>query len=176
MYWTASLWSWLLFNVISSSLFRLQALRDLLESVAQAEDIVKVHEARLMEKETTSLLPSEVDDYMLTLKVFYKRYYMLLKLCAKITTVFPEGNWSFNLVFHVLHVSKKKSLVNNAPLASCSWDRIPVHICARLSNHTSGWMRNAVVRRELHSGAFKEYSSELALHSYYIVGLKTNSF
>uniref|UniRef100_A0A671W202 Desmoplakin b n=1 Tax=Sparus aurata TaxID=8175 RepID=A0A671W202_SPAAU len=47
---------------------RLRALRDLLESVARAEDIVKVHEARLTEKETTSLLPSEVEDYMLTLK------------------------------------------------------------------------------------------------------------
>ncbi|KAK5869480.1 hypothetical protein PBY51_024190, partial [Eleginops maclovinus] len=46
----------------------LQALRDMLESVAQAEDIVKVHEARLTEKETTSLSPSEVEDYMLTLK------------------------------------------------------------------------------------------------------------
>uniref|UniRef100_A0A671W820 Desmoplakin b n=1 Tax=Sparus aurata TaxID=8175 RepID=A0A671W820_SPAAU len=52
----------------SAYLHRLRALRDLLESVARAEDIVKVHEARLTEKETTSLLPSEVEDYMLTLK------------------------------------------------------------------------------------------------------------
>uniref|UniRef100_A0A3Q1ERP6 Desmoplakin b n=1 Tax=Acanthochromis polyacanthus TaxID=80966 RepID=A0A3Q1ERP6_9TELE len=49
---------------------RLRALRDMLESVARAEDIVKVHEARLTEKETTSLSPGEVDEYMLTLKVF----------------------------------------------------------------------------------------------------------
>lgn len=48
---------------------RLQALRDLLDSVAQAEDIVKVHEARLTEKETTSLSHTEVEDYMLTLQV-----------------------------------------------------------------------------------------------------------
>uniref|UniRef100_A0A8C9Y900 Desmoplakin n=1 Tax=Sander lucioperca TaxID=283035 RepID=A0A8C9Y900_SANLU len=40
----------------------------MLECVAQAEDIVKVHEARLTEKETTSLSPSEVEDYTLTLK------------------------------------------------------------------------------------------------------------
>ncbi|XP_051231455.1 desmoplakin isoform X2 [Dicentrarchus labrax] len=52
----------------SAYLQRLQALRNMLESVAQAEDIVKVHEARLTEKETTSLSPSEVEDYMLTLK------------------------------------------------------------------------------------------------------------
>lgn len=58
---------------------RLRALRDLLESVARAEDIVKVHEARLTEKETTSLLPSEVEDYMLTLKVFYTTYYIFIQ-------------------------------------------------------------------------------------------------
>ncbi|XP_070688404.1 desmoplakin-A-like [Pempheris klunzingeri] len=52
----------------SAYLQRLRALRDMLESVARAEDIVKVHEARLTEKETTSLLPSEVMEYMLTLK------------------------------------------------------------------------------------------------------------
>ncbi|KAF3835516.1 hypothetical protein F7725_028074 [Dissostichus mawsoni] len=52
----------------SAYLQRLQALRDMLESVARAEDIVKVHEARLTEKETTSLTPSEVEDYMSTLK------------------------------------------------------------------------------------------------------------
>ncbi|KAM7409324.1 hypothetical protein PAMA_001007 [Pampus argenteus] len=52
----------------SSYLQRLRALRDLLEIVAQAEDIVKVHEARLAERETTSLFPSEVDDYIVTLK------------------------------------------------------------------------------------------------------------
>ncbi|XP_071342654.1 desmoplakin-B-like isoform X2 [Trachinotus anak] len=52
----------------SSYLQRLLALRDMLESVARAEDIVKVHEARLMEKETTSLSPSEVQDYILTLE------------------------------------------------------------------------------------------------------------
>lgn len=48
---------------------RLRALRDLLESLSRAEDIVKVHEARLTEKETTSLTPSEVEDYVLTLEV-----------------------------------------------------------------------------------------------------------
>ncbi|XP_060890231.1 desmoplakin-A isoform X3 [Labrus mixtus] len=43
---------------------RLQALRNMLDSVARAEDIVKVYEARLTEKETTSLTPSEVEEYM----------------------------------------------------------------------------------------------------------------
>uniref|UniRef100_A0A3B3C6J8 Desmoplakin b n=1 Tax=Oryzias melastigma TaxID=30732 RepID=A0A3B3C6J8_ORYME len=47
---------------------RLRALRDMLESVARAEDLVKVHEARLTEKETTSLTPSEVEEYISILK------------------------------------------------------------------------------------------------------------
>lgn len=42
----------------------------MLESVARAEDIVKVYEARMTEKETTSLSPEEVEEYMSTLKVF----------------------------------------------------------------------------------------------------------
>ncbi|XP_035642002.1 desmoplakin-like isoform X3 [Oncorhynchus keta] len=47
---------------------RLRALRALLESESRAEDIIKVHEARLTEKETTSLDPTEVEDYRSTLK------------------------------------------------------------------------------------------------------------
>ncbi|XP_061878669.1 desmoplakin-B-like [Entelurus aequoreus] len=47
---------------------RLSALKALLQSLLQAEDIVKVHEARLMEKETTSLDPREVEKYQSTLK------------------------------------------------------------------------------------------------------------
>uniref|UniRef100_A0A3Q3X8R6 Uncharacterized protein n=1 Tax=Mola mola TaxID=94237 RepID=A0A3Q3X8R6_MOLML len=51
----------------SAYLQRLRALRDMLESVARAEDIVKVHEAILTEKETTSLSLNEVENYILTL-------------------------------------------------------------------------------------------------------------
>jgi len=39
------------------------------ESVARGEDIVKVYEARLVEKDTTSLTPGEVKEYISTLKV-----------------------------------------------------------------------------------------------------------
>ncbi|KAM8822270.1 LOW QUALITY PROTEIN: desmoplakin-B-like [Synchiropus picturatus] len=52
----------------SACLQRLRALRDMLESLARAEDVVKVHEARLTEKETTSLWPAEVEAYVQTLK------------------------------------------------------------------------------------------------------------
>ncbi|MBN3309173.1 DESP protein, partial [Amia calva] len=52
----------------SAYLQRLNSLRNLLQSILQAEDIIKVHEARLTEKETTSLDFDEVEDYRGILK------------------------------------------------------------------------------------------------------------
>ncbi|XP_056893780.1 desmoplakin-A isoform X3 [Takifugu flavidus] len=52
----------------SAHLQRLRALRDLLESLCRTEDIVKVHEARLTEKETTCLTTPDIEDYVVTLK------------------------------------------------------------------------------------------------------------
>lgn len=48
---------------------RLSALKSLLQNLLQAEDIVKVNEARLTEKETSSLDLKEVANYQSTLKV-----------------------------------------------------------------------------------------------------------
>uniref|UniRef100_A0A8C5BP41 Desmoplakin b n=1 Tax=Gadus morhua TaxID=8049 RepID=A0A8C5BP41_GADMO len=53
---------------MQNTIQRLRALRNLLESVSHGEDIVKVHEARLTEKDTTSLSPGEVEDYIMYLK------------------------------------------------------------------------------------------------------------
>ncbi|XP_051555481.1 desmoplakin-like isoform X2 [Myxocyprinus asiaticus] len=47
---------------------RLTALQALLQSLLQAEDVIKVHEARLTEKETSSLDLDEVERYRMTLK------------------------------------------------------------------------------------------------------------
>ncbi|XP_074544448.1 desmoplakin-A isoform X1 [Halichoeres trimaculatus] len=47
---------------------RLAALKSLLQSLLQAEDIIKVHEARLTEKETSSLDLREVENYRSILK------------------------------------------------------------------------------------------------------------
>ncbi|XP_048863280.1 desmoplakin-like [Brienomyrus brachyistius] len=47
---------------------RLKALRTLFQSMLQAEDIIKVHEARLTEKDTTSQDPKLVEDYLGVLK------------------------------------------------------------------------------------------------------------
>lgn len=50
---------------------RLSALKALLQSLLQAEDVIKVHEARLTEKETSSLDLRELAHYRDTLKVCY---------------------------------------------------------------------------------------------------------
>ncbi|XP_051989669.1 desmoplakin-like isoform X2 [Xyrauchen texanus] len=47
---------------------RLTALQALMKSLLQAEDIIKVHEARLTEKETSSLNLDEVERHRMTLK------------------------------------------------------------------------------------------------------------
>ncbi|XP_029446473.1 desmoplakin isoform X4 [Rhinatrema bivittatum] len=47
---------------------RLKALRVLLQSILQAEDLIKVYEARLTEEETISLDPDKVEAYRVTLK------------------------------------------------------------------------------------------------------------
>lgn len=73
----------------------------MLDSVARVEDIVKVHEARLTEKETTSLSPSEVEDYMLTLQVFYKIYYIFIQFIS------CKNHCSFWVLFYFLHVLHK---------------------------------------------------------------------
>ncbi|KAM9844912.1 LOW QUALITY PROTEIN: desmoplakin-A-like [Aulostomus maculatus] len=55
-------------GLYSAYLQRLSALKSLLQSLLQAEDIIKVHEARLTEKETSALDLKELDNYRSTLK------------------------------------------------------------------------------------------------------------
>lgn len=55
-------------GLYSAYLQRLTALKALLQSLLQAEDVIKVHEARLTEKETTSLDLNEIENYRSTLK------------------------------------------------------------------------------------------------------------
>ncbi|KAL7888727.1 hypothetical protein AOLI_G00037010 [Acnodon oligacanthus] len=50
-------------------LLRLKAMNSLLQALLQAEDVVKVYEARLTERDTTSLVPAEVQEYQSTLRV-----------------------------------------------------------------------------------------------------------
>lgn len=56
-------------KLLHSLFFRLKALKSLLQALLQAEDVVKVYEARLTERETTSLDPDEVQEYQSDLRV-----------------------------------------------------------------------------------------------------------
>lgn len=49
---------------------RLNALKDLLQKFLQAEDFIKVHEIRLMEKETSSNDPQELEIHWSALRVW----------------------------------------------------------------------------------------------------------
>ncbi|XP_042272853.1 desmoplakin-like isoform X2 [Thunnus maccoyii] len=120
----------------SAYLQRLQALRDLLESVAQAEDIVKVHEARLTEKETTSLSPSEVDDYMLTLQNIKadldEKKDILTSMEAELTKV---SHWNDQVggPFHRCDMMLSK-YTEQVGLLSDRWRRIQGQIDTRLQD------------------------------------------
>uniref|UniRef100_A0AAR2LK46 Desmoplakin b n=1 Tax=Pygocentrus nattereri TaxID=42514 RepID=A0AAR2LK46_PYGNA len=58
-------------------LLRLKALKSLLQALLQAEDVVKVYEARLTERDTTSLDPAEVQEYQSTLRVLHAEPYCI---------------------------------------------------------------------------------------------------
>uniref|UniRef100_A0A4W5KJ05 Desmoplakin n=1 Tax=Hucho hucho TaxID=62062 RepID=A0A4W5KJ05_9TELE len=62
------LWFCNVVSVCMCSLGRLSYLQNLLQSLIEAEDVIKVHEARLTEKETTSLDLNELERYRATLK------------------------------------------------------------------------------------------------------------
>ncbi|XP_061111873.1 desmoplakin-A-like [Conger conger] len=55
-------------GISSSYIERLKALQALQQSLLQVEDIVKVNEARLTEKQTSSLEPRQLEDYWAVLK------------------------------------------------------------------------------------------------------------
>uniref|UniRef100_UPI0037E7BD38 desmoplakin-A-like isoform X2 n=1 Tax=Semicossyphus pulcher TaxID=241346 RepID=UPI0037E7BD38 len=104
---------------------RLRALRDMLESVARAEDIVKVYEARLTEKETTSLTPSEVEEYMLALKTMKSeldhKKYVLTSMEAELAKV-SHCNSQVGTHFHRCDMLSK--YMEQVTLLSDRWRRI----------------------------------------------------
>ncbi|XP_054616833.1 desmoplakin-A-like isoform X2 [Dunckerocampus dactyliophorus] len=121
-------------GLYSAYIQRLSALKALLQSLLQAEDIVKVHEARLTEKETTSLDLRELENYQTTLKQ------MKIELDQKkdlLTTMESElakavqWNGQVSEPFHKCEVnlSKYADLVSQL---SDRWRRIQTQIDNRL--------------------------------------------
>ncbi|KAM4574480.1 uncharacterized protein V3H82_009165 isoform 2-T2 [Fundulus diaphanus] len=120
----------------SAYVLRLRALRDMLESIARAEDIVKVHEARLTEKETTSLSPAEVSEYTETLKNMRAELVQKRDLLTSMESELSKANhWNSQMggSFHRCDLMLSK-FSEQVGLLSDRWRRIQAQIDTRLQD------------------------------------------
>uniref|UniRef100_A0A671YAQ3 Desmoplakin n=1 Tax=Sparus aurata TaxID=8175 RepID=A0A671YAQ3_SPAAU len=109
-------------------------LKGLLQSLLQAEDIVKVHEARLTEKETTSLDLREVEDYRNTLRLMKSELEQKRDLMTALESDLAKAvHWNGQVSdsFHKCDVdlSKYSELVGQM---SDRWRRIQTQIDSRM--------------------------------------------
>ncbi|KAJ0058719.1 hypothetical protein NL108_000412 [Boleophthalmus pectinirostris] len=121
-------------GLYSAYLQRLTALKALLQSLLQTEDVIKVYEARLTEKETTSLDPNEIENYRTTLKQMkgdleHKRD-LLNSLESNLSTA-QHWNNQVSDGFHKcdIDLSKYSDLVNQM---TDRWRRINTQIDSRV--------------------------------------------
>ncbi|KAF1383812.1 hypothetical protein PFLUV_G00135700 [Perca fluviatilis] len=113
---------------------RLSALKALLQSLLQAEDIIKVNEARLTEKETTSLDLREVEKYRSTLKQMKSDLEQKRDLLTAMESDLAKAvhwNGQISAPFHKCDVdlSKYSDLVGQM---SDRWRRIQTQIDSRV--------------------------------------------
>ncbi|XP_062850663.1 desmoplakin-A isoform X2 [Trichomycterus rosablanca] len=120
----------------SSYLERLKALQAFFQSLSRAEDIIKVHEARLTEKETSSLDPSELQDYAITLKNMKadldQRKDVLKAMEAELKKAI-EWNSQIDQNFHQCDVDLDKFSVEVKQM-SLRWERILGQINSRMND------------------------------------------
>ncbi|XP_066579032.1 desmoplakin-B isoform X2 [Amia ocellicauda] len=118
----------------SAYLQRLNSLRNLLQSILQAEDIIKVHEARLTEKETTSLDFDEVEDYRGILKKMKSDLEQKKDLLNSMDTELSNAvHWNNQISqsFHKCDVDLSK-YTDTVGQMSDRWRRIQTQIDSRL--------------------------------------------
>uniref|UniRef100_A0AAY4E4F3 Desmoplakin a n=1 Tax=Denticeps clupeoides TaxID=299321 RepID=A0AAY4E4F3_9TELE len=123
-------------NFSAVYLKRLTALKALLESLYQAEDIVKVHEARLVEKETTSLDVNDIAKYRNNLKQMKSELEQkkdLLKTMESELVKAVEWNGRIDQSFHQCDVdlSKYGEIVGQM---TDRWRRIQTQINTRMGD------------------------------------------
>ncbi|XP_028282557.1 desmoplakin-A isoform X2 [Parambassis ranga] len=121
-------------GLYSAYLQRLSALKALLQSLLQAEDIIKVHEARLTEKETSSLDLREVENYRSILKQMKSELEQKRDLLTKMESALAKAvqtNGQISESFHKCDVdlSKYSELVGQL---SDRWRRIQTQIDSRV--------------------------------------------
>ncbi|KAI4899136.1 hypothetical protein NFI96_013228 [Prochilodus magdalenae] len=117
-------------------LLRLKALKSLLRALLQTEDVVKVYEARLTERDTTSLDPVEVQAYQSTLRLMRaeleQKEHMLGSLEAELSKTRQYNEQ--------IYVDCQKCDVEvcqyaeHASLLSDRWKRIQTQINSRLGD------------------------------------------
>ncbi|XP_071773140.2 desmoplakin-A isoform X2 [Centroberyx gerrardi] len=150
----------------SAYLQRLSALKALLQSLLHAEDVVKVHEARLTEKDTTSLDLREVENYRSTLKQMKSDLEQKRDLLMSMESDLAKAvhwNGQISQPFHKCDVdlSKYSDLVGQM---SDRWRRIQTQIDNRVwdlekqekqlkhyqqtSTSLEGWIDNARKRQD----------------------------
>ncbi|XP_015227441.1 PREDICTED: desmoplakin-like [Cyprinodon variegatus] len=120
----------------SAYVLRLRAIRDMLESIERVEDIVKVHEARLTEKETTSLSPAEVIEYMDFLKKMKAELGQRRDLLASMESELSKAShWNSQMSgsFHRCDLMLS-NFTEKVGLLSDRWRRIQAQIDTRLQD------------------------------------------
>ncbi|KAM7379392.1 hypothetical protein PAMP_004948 [Pampus punctatissimus] len=121
-------------SIYSAYLQRLSAIKAFLQNLLQVEDIIKVHEARLTEKETTSLDLQEVDNYRSTLKQMKcdleQKRDLLMAMDSDLTKAM-HWNGHISESFHKCdaEMSKYSELLGQM---SDRWHRIQTQIDSRL--------------------------------------------
>ncbi|KAK5621710.1 hypothetical protein CRENBAI_020135 [Crenichthys baileyi] len=120
----------------SAYVLRLRALRAMLESIARAEDIVKVHEARLTEKDTTSLSSAEVNEYMETLENMKAELERKTDVLTSMNSELSKAShWNSQMgdSFHRCDLMLSK-FTEQVGLLSDRWRRIQAQIDTRLQD------------------------------------------
>uniref|UniRef100_A0A6Q2Z361 Desmoplakin b n=1 Tax=Esox lucius TaxID=8010 RepID=A0A6Q2Z361_ESOLU len=118
----------------SAYIQRLSYLKNLLQNLLQAEDIIKVHEARLTEKETTSLDLNELEQYKVTLKQMksdMERKRDLLKAMESDLRNAVQVNSQISASFHKCDVDLSKYADLTGQMSD-RWNRIQTQIDSRV--------------------------------------------
>uniref|UniRef100_A0AAQ5Z394 Desmoplakin a n=1 Tax=Amphiprion ocellaris TaxID=80972 RepID=A0AAQ5Z394_AMPOC len=121
-------------GLYSAYIQRLSAIKALLQSLLQAEDLIKAHEARLTEKETSSLDLREIENYRTTLKQMKNELEQKRDLLTSMESDLGKAvhwNGQISESFHKCDVdlSKYSDLVGQM---SDRWRRIQTQIDSRV--------------------------------------------
>uniref|UniRef100_A0A3B5QL62 Desmoplakin a n=1 Tax=Xiphophorus maculatus TaxID=8083 RepID=A0A3B5QL62_XIPMA len=115
---------------------RLNALKDMLQKSLQAEDFIKVHEIRLMEKETSSDDPQELEIHWSALRSMKSELDQRRDLLTAMESDLAKAQYSNNQISDSFHkcdvdLSKYSELMNQL---SNRWRQIQKQIDIRLSD------------------------------------------